>query len=636
MKPTGTALADAFARHRKGDLAAAERIYRKVVKAQPGNPDALYLLGMLCLDDGRDTDAVRHLNKAIAAAGRAGRRVDPGWRLALGTALQRSGDAAAALAAFEAALRDDPASLDAMFCRATALQDLGRGDEATAAYEAVLERAPKHAEAANNLGTVHRESGKPRAALAAFQQAVAADPDYRDAQINMGQALMDAGLAADAVPLLRRAAATGAFDPAAEEPLFSCLMQLNLIDEVETRAQDLLEQRPDEPFLLCQLGAARQSKGDSDGAVRLFHRALAADPAAVGAHMGLAEISGEAGSEVLIRDIERLVASDAGGDKTRIALHHSLGRHYAALGDHVRSLDSYAAANRIKRATLAANGYAYDRAHTELTVDSMIRRYSRAVIEAGGVDDSELPVLIVGMPRSGTTLTEQILASHPQVFGAGELAYFGRAAMELRRRLGYPEKPVPPGVMKQISAGYVGPLAKLGGGALRVTDKLPGNFMHLGLIAMLFPKARIIHCRRDPMDTCLSCYIQNFGASGLGWSCDFGDTAHQYCEYLRIMAHWRAALPPGRMLEIDYEDTIEDLEGQARRLIDFVGLEWDDACLRFYESKSTVITASKAQVRQKLYSTSVGRWKRYGEAVAPLIEALAACGCGPAAQERAS
>ena len=159
MKSPGDALADGFARHRKGDLAAADRIYRKVIKAQPGNADALYLLGILYLDDGRTGEAARYLERAVDAAARAGRRVDPGWRLAFGTALQRSGDAPSALGQYEAALRDDPGSVDAMFCRATVLQDLGRETEAIDAYEAVLKRAPKHAEAANNLGVIHRDSG---------------------------------------------------------------------------------------------------------------------------------------------------------------------------------------------------------------------------------------------------------------------------------------------------------------------------------------------------------------------------------------------------------------------------------------------------------------------------------------------
>ncbi len=629
MKAPGDSLADAFARHQKGDLAAADRIYRKVIRTQPGNADALYLLGMLCLDDGRVRDAVRHLKKAVAIAGKAGRQVDPGWRLALGTALQRAGDGVAALGEYEEVLRMDPTSVDATFCRATVLQDLGRGGEAIGAYETVLKHDPKHAAAANNLGVIYRDGGNPAAALAAFQQAVAADPGYREALFNLGQAYMDAGLTADALPLLRRAAATGPFDPVLEEKLFSCLTQLNLIDEAESRAETLLKEQPDEPLLICQLGVARQTRGDGAGARARFRQALAINAAVAPAHLGLAEISGEAGNAALIEEVKRLISEDSAASEGKVALHFALGRHYAARGEHEKSLSAYTLANRIKREALMARGHRYDRDKVTRRVNMLIERFDRDTLEKSSISGSELPVFIVGMPRSGTTLTEQILASHPRIFGAGELAFIGRTAAELRRRFGYPEKTVPPAVLARIGVSYIEPLTRLGQGSLRVTDKLPANFMQIGLITTLFPKARIIHCRRDPMDTCLSCFTQNFGAAGLAWSTDFGDLAHEYCEYRRLMAHWRSILPPGRMLEIDYEETVADLEGQARRLIEFLGLEWDDACLRFYEAKSTVITASKTQVRRKLYSSSVGRWKRYGDAVKPLIEALARCGCGP-------
>jgi len=628
------ALSDAFARHRKGDLAAADRIYRKVIKAEPGNADALYLLGMLCLDDGRIPDAARYLKRAVDAAGRAGRQVDPGWRLAFGTALQRSGDPRAALGQYEAALRDDPASVDAMFCRATTLHDLGREAEAVEAYEAILKRAPKHAEAANNLGVIFRDAGEPGSALAAFRKAVAADPDCREAQINLGRAHADAGRAADAIPFLRRAAENSEDDAFVEEMLFGSLKQLNLIDEIEARATTLLAQRPDDPFLICQLGSARMARGDVDGARAHYRRALELKPAATAAHEGLAEMPGEAGAESLIREAERLIGENAVGRDEVAALHFALGRHFAARGEHARSLDSYVEGNRWRRTVLAERGYVYDREKVTQAVNVTTAHYGREVLETPGIDDSELPVFIVGMPRSGTTLTERILASHPLVFGAGELPFFGRTAAELRRLFGYPQKPVPAEAMARTATAYIEPLAKLARGARRATDKLPGNYKHLGLIATLFPKARIIHCRRDPMDTCLSCFMQNFGAAALSWSCDFGDTAHAYCEYRRLMDHWRAVLPPGRMLEIDYEDMVADLEGQARRLIDFLGLDWDDACLRFNEAQGTVVTASHIQVRQKLYATSVGRWKRYGEGLRPLIDALAECGRGPAADGR--
>ncbi len=228
-------------------------------------------------------------------------------------------------------------------------------------------------------------------------------------------------------------------------------------------------------------------------------------------------------------------------------------------------------------------------------------------------------------------MTEQILASHPQVAGAGELTEVSQIVRWLRAEHGYPAR-LSVATLQKGANGYLNHVGRIGRGAARVTDKMPGNYMHLGLIARMFPKARIVHCRRDPMDNCLSCFAQNFRADGLAWSTDLRDLGHQYCQYSRLMDHWRKVLPAGRMLEIDYEDTVADLEGQARRLVEFAGLDWDPACLDFHKTERAVATASREQVRNPIYRSSVGRWKRYGDGVAPLVEALGACGRGPAAR----
>ena len=272
----------------------------------------------------------------------------------------------------------------------------------------------------------------------------------------------------------------------------------------------------------------------------------------------------------------------------------------------------------------------YDQPAVERRVDALIEQFDRGYCAGAGGSSSELPVLIVGMPRSGTSLTEQILASHSRVAGGGELTEINRIGEWLTEAHHYPLPPQP-GALKEAADRYLKYVGKIGRGLDRVTDKMPGNYMQLGLITRMFPKARIIHCRRDPMDNCLSCFAQNFSADALVWSTDLTDLGHQYCQYQRITAHWRDALPPGRMLEIDYEDTVADLEGQARRLVEFIGLEWEDACLDFHKTKRAVVTASREQVRNPIYNTSVGRWRRYGDAIAPLVESLSACGCGPAA-----
>ena len=244
--------------------------------------------------------------------------------------------------------------------------------------------------------------------------------------------------------------------------------------------------------------------------------------------------------------------------------------------------------------------------------------------------NSELPIFIVGTPRSGTTLIEQVLAAHPRVHGAGELKFIGERVQSLPQRMGrsiaYPQcvKSLTPELISEFAKAYLEHLRGHSAAAnvLRVTDKMPINFYHIGLIAVLFPRARIIHCRRDPLDACLSMYFQSF-TEGYHYSYDFADLGVFYRQYRRLMDHWRRVLF-GRLIEIDYEDIVNHQEASSRQLVDACGLDWDDACLRFYEHNRPVRTGSGWQVRQPIYKTSVKRWKNYEQHLGELVDALKA------------
>jgi len=223
------------------------------------------------------------------------------------------------------------------------------------------------------------------------------------------------------------------------------------------------------------------------------------------------------------------------------------------------------------------------------------------------------------MPRSGTSLVEQIAASHSRVFGAGELTDVGEIAAELGPLLGATGRQA--ATVRRLADKHLIRLAAVGGSAQRVIDKLPDNVFELGVIATLFPAARIIFCRRDPRDICLSCYFQKFTAGQLVFSYDLADCARRYLETERLTAHWRQILPL-RMLDVEYEALVRDLEGESRRLISFLDLEWEPACLDFHRTKRTITTASSWQVRQPLYDRSVGRWRKYERHLAPLLSVL--------------
>lgn len=310
----------------------------------------------------------------------------------------------------------------------------------------------------------------------------------------------------------------------------------------------------------------------------------------------------------------------------RAALHFALGRLLDRRDDIDGAFRHYHAGNRIK-AALAPFDAAAHAAYTDRLIEIFDQRFFAE--RAGFGSPSERPVFIVGMPRSGSTLVEQILSCHPDVTAAGEHDEMRRIARRLPEAVEstarFPDcvAAITPDIAAGLAAAYLASLERLDpppGDARRVADKMLGNFLRLGLIALMFPNARVIHCRRDPLDTALSCYVQSF-ERGMRFTYDLAHLGIAYRHYERLMAHWRRALPLA-MLDVQYEALVADQEGTSRQIVDFCGLDWDPCCLAFHEKERQVRTASFWQVRQPLYASSVGRWRRYEAHLGPLIEAL--------------
>jgi tetratricopeptide (TPR) repeat protein len=309
----------------------------------------------------------------------------------------------------------------------------------------------------------------------------------------------------------------------------------------------------------------------------------------------------------------------------RISLHFALGKAYGDLKDHERSFHNLREGNALKRQQISyddtSNRNLFDRIREVFTPELM-----RDKCDLG--DPSRIPVFIVGMPRSGTTLIEQILASHPKVFGCGELVDFAEAAANLRgpdaTAMRFPE--VVSGMdgqeLRELGARYVMAVRGRAPDAERITDKMPGNFRVAGLINLALPNARIIHARRNPLDTCFSCFSKLFAGNRNPYSYDLNELGHVYRYYEALMAQWRRVLPSEVLLEVQYEEVVADIEGQARRIVAHCGLEWDDHCLSFHQTKRPVQTLSTIEVRQPIYRSSVGRWRAYEPQLGPLIEAL--------------
>jgi hypothetical protein len=305
-------------------------------------------------------------------------------------------------------------------------------------------------------------------------------------------------------------------------------------------------------------------------------------------------------------------------------LHFALGKAFDDLGQHERSFRHLRDGNALKRAGLAYQEkevlLLLERIRTAFTPELMQQKY-------GEGHHSDVPVFVVGMPRSGTTLVEQILASHSKVYGAGEIETFYQAIAKFRSRNGaaaeFPDfvQAMSPEALRDLGSDYIQLTKSAAPSAERIVNKLPLNFKYVGLIHLALPQARVIHICRNPLDTCFSCFSLLF-TGAQSFSYDLGELGRYYRGYAAVMDHWRNVLPRGVMIEVQYEDLIADLEGQARAIVDHCGLPWEDSCLAFHQTKREVKTASSVQVREPLYRTSIGRWRPYEKFLQPLIQAL--------------
>ncbi len=552
--------------------------------------------------------------------------------------------------------------IETQFGLATTAQAAGRIDDAIIHYRAALALDPDLPEAHNNLGVALENSGRLDEALGHYRAAVVCRPGYAEAYVNLGNALAGQGKGGEAVAAYRRAIEIDPSRPEAHYNLGNCLYVLRKLTEAAAAFRRAIELRPDHAEAHNNLGIVLQELYRTREAVAAYRQALALRPDMAEAHANLGNVLVELGEfdaamaeflrsieyapgqpnfyfnlsnlrtfapgdahlaamESLARDLASLPPDQA------IALLFALAKAYGDIGEHERAFRHLAEGNLRKR-----RGIAYDEAATLGSFDRIRKTFSRELLakrrDAG--DPSPKPVFIVGMPRSGTTLVEQILASHPSVFGAGELYDLDDIVTELGNDA-FPEAAarLPDAELRALGARYVARLPSEAGAAKRVTDKMTWNFRYVGLIRLILPNARIVHMRRDPVDTCMSCFARLF-AREQAHTYDLAELGRYYRAYRTLMAHWREVLPAGVMLELDYESVVADLEGSARRLLAHLGLPWDEACLSFHATRRPVRTSSAVQVRQPIYRSAVGRWAPYlpyvGTLTATLDETAAKAG----------
>ncbi|MEE8270756.1 MAG: sulfotransferase [Alphaproteobacteria bacterium] len=540
-----------------------------------------------------------------------------------GVAAMRAGRPDAAATAYRRALRHVPDAPESHVNLGSALKAGGRPEAAVASYRRALELDPDLAAGHNNLGNALRDLGRLEDAAAAYRKALARDPDYAEAHGNLGLTLNDLGDPEAAVSACRRAVELAPSLVEAHGNLATALARIGRLDDAGQALCRALRLRPDDPALHCQRARLLLQQGRMSDAERAVRRALAIDPGCALAYFELADIKRFDAGDGDLAAMERLATRlDERPVRQRIDLHFALAK---ALEDAGRYDDASRHLNRGN--ALMRRLVPFDIARQEALFTTIADVFDEdfAASRDGTGDPSTVPVFVVGMPRSGTTLVEQILGSHPMVTAAGELRDLSRIAR------GVSGATDPAEAVRGLAAlteadraamgrAYVDAVRAVDPDADRVVDKMPSNFLRIGLIAAILPNARIIHCRRDPADTCLSCYQQQFGG-GQAFSYDLDDLGRYYRLYRGLIEHWRRVLP-GRVLEIDYEDVVADAGGAARRLIAHCDLPWDAACLRFHDSARPVRTASATQVRRPIYSTSVGRWRRFEAHLAPLLRHL--------------
>jgi tetratricopeptide (TPR) repeat protein len=612
------AFQEAVACHEQRRLLEAEQLYEIVLEMDGRHFGALCRLGLLYLQQGRHDDAAQHICRAIKIDKTSS---DAHHMLAL--ALTGLGRHEEAIIYYRKAVAINPKYVEAYNNLAHSLQMLGRSEEALAHLRKALEITPRYADAHNNLGLTLHIAGRPDAAIRHFEQALTIKPNYPQAHYNLANALHALNRSEEAIMHYWKAVAIDPKYAEAYNNLGLVLQMLGRAEEAIGCYQKALTINPNYAEAHNNLGIVLRAIGRIDEALQAFDKAIALAPRRAAFYLSVVNTKRLGRDDryfsamtELAREVTSLPV------KEQIALHFALGRTLSELGDHAQSFE-----HLLKGNALARKQINYDETATLAQLERIREVFSSELIRErqGQGHASPLPIFVVGMPRAGTTLVEQILASHPKVFGAGELRTMTNLAMNLSGPEGpsFPEwvPAMPAEQIRRFGESYVSALRRLAPEAERVVDKMPSNFRFAGLIRLVLPDARIIHVRRDMRDTALSCFSLLF-ARGQGFSYDLAELG-RYCRaYQTLMEHWRNLLPKEVMLEVDYEDVVDNLEQQARRIVRHCSLEWDDACLAFYRSQRPVQTASTTQVRRPIYRTSVGRWRQYQDVLQPLLRAL--------------
>jgi tetratricopeptide (TPR) repeat protein len=605
-----------------GDFEGAAEALEKAIELDPTSAQAYNNLGIIRFEQKRFAESADHYRRALTSR--------PAMAEAhnnLGNALRMFGDVEGAIAAYQDALTYREIYPEAYNNLGTVLQQDGKLEEAEHAFRKAIQHSPKYVEAHNNLASLYAAQKKEVEALRILGDALKFAPNNPQTLLTTARIQLRRNNHVAAEQAARLVLREDADHSEALTVLGQVLHETDRYEEALEVLERAVTANPESPEALNFYGIALKSVGRLDEARDYILRSLKLNDEMFGAYANLNDLvdfsKGE--GEQLFERMDAIFAS-AKDPNTEpfLALHFAYAKALEDRGEHERALDHYITGGRMKRAQLD-----YDEAETFGFFDAIRAQFPRGCFDSSdyaGISD-ERPVFIIGMPRSGSTLVEQILSSHPEVHGAGEVKYLSQALGQLRDR--FPSLPkfpqmmgkVTPAQLHIVASNYLAALTGGAGDAKRVTDKLLTNYFFVGVLHRLFPKARFVHTLRDPVDTCLSGFTKLF-KDDMPHSYDLAELGRYYGKYRELMAHWEAVLPKGVLTTVRYEDVVADTAKEAKALIAFLGLEWNCKCLEFHKSDRPVKTASVAQVRKPIYKTAVKRWTKYGNGLQPLVDAI--------------
>ncbi len=609
----------AIEQHRQGRLEQAARLYEAALAEAPDHPAALHLLGLVTLQRGDPRRAAELVSRAIAV-----RPTEADYHATLAAAFWAMGQLDDSLSAYRSAVKLQPDHPDYHCNLGATLIDLGAVEEASTHFRAAIRLRPGFAAAHNNLANALRLLGDRTAAIEHFRTAVQLHPGSAEARSNLGELLLELGQPAEALTHCREAVRLRPSFTLALTILANVLQELGQLDEAQACFRQAIGQQPHLAGPHAALGGLLEELGDFDGSEHELREALRHDPRHAGALAKLATRLRDKLPDADRSAIEARLTDSGLPARDRWYLQFSLAQVDDARGEFLLAADHARQANALQQTDFKERGKTYDPSAHRAYVDRLIAAFGSdhfARVRGFGLA-TQRPVFVVGLPRTGTTLVEQVLASHPRVFGAGELPLVRDILDQLPRIAGRDATPLDcvahldQNAAHALAQRHESELMAMSGSADRVVDKMPENTLYLGWIATLFPRASLIYCRRDLRDVALSCWMTHL--AHVRWASDPDHIATRINEHLRLMDHWRQVLPMP-ILEVDYESMVADPESKARELVASCGLDWDPACLNFHENRRPVRTASAAQVRQPVHSRSVGRWKNYEGPLAGLF-----------------